>query len=81
MCSFALVEATPPYQKQGYIMKKSVLVLAATVACVSTPALAQDASPFSGPYVGGVLGYDSVELKVDDVKGDDNSRRHFRNTA
>ncbi|MGI9363165.1 MAG: outer membrane protein [Parasphingorhabdus sp.] len=53
-------------------MKKCVLVLAATAACVSAPALAQDASPFTGPYVGGVLGYDSVEIEIDDLKGDDN---------
>lgn len=53
-------------------MKKCVLVLAATAACVSTPALAQDASPFSGPYVGGVLGFDSVEMESESIKGDDN---------
>ncbi|HEY9091794.1 outer membrane protein [Parasphingorhabdus sp.] len=52
-------------------MKKCVLVLAATAACVSTPALAQDASSFNGPYVGGVLGFDNVELEADGIKADD----------
>ncbi|MEW4466852.1 outer membrane beta-barrel protein [Parasphingorhabdus sp. JC815] len=53
-------------------MKKCVLVLAAIAACVSAPALAQDATPFTGPYVGGVLGFDSVEQEVAGQKGDDN---------
>lgn len=53
-------------------MKKCVLVLAGTAACVSTPALAQDATPFTGPYVGGVLGFDSIELEADGAEGDDN---------
>lgn len=41
---------------------KKFLIAAALAASVSAPALAQDAVPFSGPYVAGMVGYDRVEL-------------------
>lgn len=41
---------------------KKFLVAAALAASVSVPAIAQDAVPFSGPYVAGMVGYDRVEL-------------------
>jgi|TARA_R110002020_G_scaffold116542_8_gene267046 outer membrane immunogenic protein len=52
-------------------MKKSILALAATSVFVATPAFAQDATPFTGPYVGGVLGVDSVELESNGLDGND----------
>jgi len=44
-----------------FIVKK-FLVAAALAASVSAPAFAQDATPFSGPYVAGMVGYERVEL-------------------
>ena len=52
-------------------MKKSILALAVTSVFVATPAFAQDATPFTGPYVGGVLGVDSVELESNGLDGND----------
>lgn len=52
-------------------MKKSILALALTSVFIATPAFAQDATPFTGPYVGGVLGLDSVELETGGLEGDD----------
>ncbi|MEH6792305.1 outer membrane protein [Parasphingorhabdus sp.] len=52
-------------------MKKSILAAALTSVIVATPAFAQDATPFTGPYVGGVLGVDSVELDSAGLEGDD----------
>ena len=52
-------------------MKKSILALALTSVFVATPAFAQDATPFTGPYVGGVLGLDSVELESGGLEGND----------
>lgn len=52
-------------------MKKSILALALTSVFIATPAFAQDATPFTGPYVGGVLGLDSVELESDGLEGSD----------
>ncbi|MDM8012070.1 MAG: outer membrane beta-barrel protein [Parasphingorhabdus sp.] len=42
-----------------------------TSVFVATPAFAQDATPFTGPYVGGVLGVDSVELESNGLDGND----------
>ncbi len=46
-----------------FIVKK-FLVAAALAASVSAPAFGQDATPFSGPYVAGMLGYERAELGV-----------------
>lgn len=41
---------------------KTLIAVALLSAGASMPALAQDKAPFSGPYVGGVVGYDHVKL-------------------
>lgn len=49
---------------------KKFIASALLLACASTPALAQDATPFSGPYVGAVVGMDHVDF--DSVNHDSN---------
>jgi outer membrane immunogenic protein len=39
---------------------KNIVIAAAFAACLATPAVAQEKTPFSGPFVGALLGYDSV---------------------
>ena len=58
-------------------MKKSILALALTSVFIATPAFAQDATPFTGPYVGGVLGLDSVELETGGLEGVSNTDRNL----
>lgn len=41
---------------------KKFLASALLLASVSVPAFAQDAVPFSGPYIGGVVGLDHVDF-------------------
>jgi outer membrane immunogenic protein len=41
---------------------KKFIASALLLASVSAPAFAQDAVPFSGPYIGGVVGLDHVDL-------------------
>lgn len=43
-------------------MKKLIASAALLIASVSAPALAQDAVPFSGPYIGAVVGLDHVDF-------------------
>ena len=51
---------------------KKLIIAAALASAVSAPAFAQDATPFSGPYVGVMVGYDRVDLDVPNVgSGDD----------
>ncbi|HWL29478.1 MAG TPA: porin family protein [Burkholderiaceae bacterium] len=49
-----------------FIVKK-FLVAAALAASISAPAFAQDKTPFSGPYVAGMLGYERVELDANGI--------------
>lgn len=46
-------------------MNKLIASAALLLASVSAPALAQDAVPFSGPYVAGVVGLDHVDFTAD----------------
>ena len=39
---------------------KTVIFAAIAAACVSAPAFAQDAAPFTGPRAGVTLGYDNA---------------------
>ena len=49
---------------------KKLIASALLLASVSAPAFAQDAVPFSGPYIGGVVGLDHVDF--DSVNHDSN---------
>ncbi|HJT39275.1 MAG TPA: porin family protein [Sphingobium sp.] len=49
---------------------KKLIASALLLASVSAPAFAQDAAPFSGPYVGAVVGLDHVDF--DSVNHDSN---------
>lgn len=46
-------------------MKKIIASAALLLASVSAPAFAQDAVPFSGPYVAGVVGLDHADFTAD----------------
>lgn len=46
-------------------MKKLIASAALLLASVSAPAFAQDAVPFSGPYVAGVVGLDHMDFTAD----------------
>ncbi len=48
---------------------KNIMTSAAIVSalCIASPALAQDASPFAGPYVGVQFGLSQIETRHDDV--------------
>ena len=50
-------------------MNKILLALVATMA--ATPALAQQAAPFTGGYVAGVVGYDATDLNISGVDNPD----------
>lgn len=45
---------------------KKFIASALLLASVSAPAFAQDAVPFSGPYIAGVVGLDHVDFNADD---------------
>lgn len=44
---------------------KKLIASALLFASVATPAMAQDAIPFSGPYIGGVVGLDHFDFTAD----------------
>ena len=44
---------------------KKFLASALLLASVSAPAFAQDAAPFSGPYIAGVVGLDHLDVNAD----------------
>ncbi|HKT76159.1 MAG TPA: outer membrane beta-barrel protein, partial [Sphingobium sp.] len=46
-------------------MKKLAATAALLLASLSAPAFAQDAVPFSGPYVAGVVGLDHMDFTAD----------------
>lgn len=48
-------------------MHKFFILATAATAIGASPALAQDESSFSGPYVGGYVGYDHVTINSDDT--------------
>lgn len=51
---------------------KKLIIAAALASSFSVPALAQDATNFSGPYVAGMIGYERVDLDIPNVgSGDD----------
>lgn len=52
-------------------MKKLALAAAAALATIATPALAQDATDFSGPSATVITGYDVVDLNTPGVKNPD----------
>jgi len=45
-----------------------LIFAAAMASAVSVPALAQEETPYSGPYVAGLIGYDIVDLRVPNVE-------------
>ncbi|EQB09820.1 hypothetical protein L288_05265 [Sphingobium quisquiliarum P25] len=45
---------------------KKLIASALLLASVTAPAMAQDAVPFSGPYIGGVVGLDHFDFNADD---------------
>ena len=51
---------------------KKLISAAAFVASTFAPAMAQDAVPFSGPWIGFSGGFDSVNLKLNGDSGSDN---------
>lgn len=51
----------------GVLIVKKLIIAAALASAVSAPAFAQDSTPFSGPYVGAMVGYDRVDLDVPNV--------------
>ncbi|EZP73308.1 Opacity protein precursor [Sphingomonas paucimobilis] len=44
---------------------KKLIASALLLASVTAPAMAQDAVPFSGPYIGGVVGLDHFDFNAD----------------
>lgn len=46
---------------------KKLIIAAALASTFSVPALAQEATNFSGPYVAGMIGYDRVDLDVPNI--------------
>lgn len=59
---------------------KKFLLLAASASVIATPALAQDVSPFAGPYVGVQVGYANLEDEHDDLDYWYDNFQNFRGT-
>lgn len=51
-------------------MKKFIASALLAASFAATPALAQDATPFSGPYIGGVVGLDHFDFDADNHDSD-----------
>lgn len=55
---------------EGNCIMKKIIIGSALLAAFATPAQAQDAAAFSGPWVGANVGYDSIGAEADEAEED-----------